>query len=283
MQSFLIMSPDSLGHGDLVRPLLKSTSNGLYHLYFNEGIEDKYDYVVFSAHDPSGFLYRKKAAILIAVVSYIPDVDSDEWPSFYTNLCLTNVVLIDRYNERILQEYHRPKNTTIFIDGSSMPTITPRRGIPAVGPYTVVNIDPGKPKLWDKYIEYYIQAKENRIKIVTDPREADIAVSLNPVGYGLAQYLSNEFSFYFTANNGEHTSILDSRNMHHLNKRLGGIIDVKGSAYVPQIKAEFKEFTDTLCTLLEHLSTTSNRLNRYHTTQTFMDRLFHQINATYKP
>ena len=282
MQSFLVLSPDNLYEHDLINslPLSSRTSNGLYTVVSNTKLKSKCDYTVVSAHDPSVFLHKKSANILISIVSYVPTMEYDSWANFYTNICLSDVLVIDRYNLEQLNTYAYPKKRIILLDGvdiATKPRITKKDD--EIGVYCV---DPVNRRLWDRFVEYNTSLKEPPFKVVTDVKEVDIAISMYPLGYGLTYQFVNKFPFFVTAFHEETSTILDARSIHHLDKRLGAIIDVKGSAYTPQIKEELKIFSETLVTLVGHLQTTKNELFRYKTNQSLMDRIFHQLNSTYK-
>jgi len=275
------MSPNNLYEYDVIYSFKsKYLTPSLYNVFFNEKIEAKYDFVLASAHDPSVFLYKKNANILISVISYVPTMDHDLWASFYTNICLSDVLVIDKYNLELLNQFSYPEKRIILIDGAHIsvkPKITKKEDL-----YTIYNADPVNKKLWDRFVEYNASVKDSTLKVTTNPKEAYIALSMYPLGYALTYQFVNQFGFFNTAFNNETSSILDSRSIHHLGKRLGPIMDVKGSAYTPQIKEELKVFSETLITLVDHLETTKMGLFRYSTNQPLLDRIFHQLNATYK-
>lgn len=282
MQSFNIMIPDNLGISDIISYLRNTSFNSLYNVFYNEKIESKYDYIVASAHDHSTFLYKNNANILISIISYVPDINDQKWANFYTNLCLTDVIVVDSYNKSILDTYAYPEKRIILIDGvdiTSKPQITKKFDDNC---YRILNID-ANTKLWDKYVEYLTSFKDHRLKITTNPSEADAILAMNPIGYGLTYVMVNRFPFFMSPANDQTSMILDARCIHYLDKRLGPIIEVRGSAFTPQIKEEFGVFTVTLTDILDHLQYSENKLFRYNTNQSLLDRIFHQLNATYTP
>lgn len=282
MQSFNIMIPDNLGITDIVTYLKNTPFNSLYNVFYNEKVESKYDYIVASANDPSTFLYKKNANILISVISYVPSMDDKRWPNFYTNLCLTDVIVVDNYNKSILDTYSYPEKRIIIMDGVAIPIKPHITKKASDDKYRILNIDTNT-KLWDKYVEYLVSFKDHKLEVTMNPSEADAVLAMNPIGYGLTYSMVNKFSFFMSPANDQTSTILDARCIHYLDKRLGALIEVKGSAFTPQIREEFGVFTATLTDLLDHLQSSRNKLFRYSTNQPLLDRVFHQLNATYIP
>lgn len=273
MQSFFIKR-NQTNYLDVINFIRPSDSNHYTVVY--EQPKDS-DFTIISAHSAS-FSIPPFKTVVIAMVSYVPNVDSEEWPQFYVNICRADILAIDQLNKEKLTKMPLPEKRFIITDAFSFGF----KKIPITkkDQLRIKNVDPNKTKLWDAFVEFIAtnkKWKKTKISVLDEP--ADIGMSFSPLGYNLAHCLTHNLPFLIVENS-EHSRYLDCRCNTYLHKILGNMININGRGFNAQIKDEFNTFMETTTTLLEHIQQ-NNDLVKFDSTINVVDAIFHSLNSMY--
>lgn len=237
-------------------------------------VEKQYDFILASAHDKKAFSYKGKAK-LILVVSYVPHVESKEWPGFYVNVCMADCLAMDRFVHDLFSTITLPEKRIIYLDACSPANQLTKVPLTlAKDKISLVNLDVGHDNIWNLFSEYVIQNHMSDFIIEKRITKDSVGVSFNGIGGALATNLSYAMRFVSTPYSPH--SLLDTRCFNTVKSKMGNLINMEGAAKTQVAREIFKDFVETLQTLLEHAE--KKPLLRFSSNLTVFDRIFFELN-----
>lgn len=260
---------------DSIKEAVKEASEKGYLI--DSSIKEKsYDFVIASAHDETT-LFQKAKGKLIVVISYIPHIDSKEWPSFYVNICMADVIAGDSYVKKALSSITYPEKRFINLDGctpSKLKSIEVS-DIPIKLP--LLSLDANK-DIWSKFTEHLIKYHNKKYQIVLDMPKHAIGIAFYPMGNVLATFMSHKLRHIMVEYNEFSSVYLDARCNHRISKAIGSLIHVQGGGTAQKIRETFDVFLDELSVLLDHSK--KHELFKFTSNVTIYNRIFNEINRS---
>jgi len=254
---------------DILNDRIEDNADRLYVLDHKK-VEKQYDFVIASAHDPNAFSYKKENK-LIVVISHVPDVNDEQWPAFYVNLCMCDAIACDSFIQEKLSSMTYPPKRIILLDGCT-PMKTQVAILNLTQKVNIVSLD-SKPDFWVKFARFVTQSDKFIVSNTIGPNSVGIA--FHPMSGTLAINMAQKL-YHIMVQNSPSSIYLDSRSNHHLGSRLGNLVNMGGEAPNKPFAEAFELLLEEIETLLDHSS--RHPIRKFTSSHNVFDRIFHEIN-----
>ena len=240
---------------------------------------NKVDFMIYSVHDPIQ-PKKEKAQIGIAVISYIPETTDKEWPNFYINLCLADVIACDTWVLEKLSDFSYPDKAHINLDGVNPPTrkldvssYSTEDGIPM---YCIGN---GMP-FWNAYANWLDKntGKDDypfRLHGVDSLDKALFVFGSEPIGQLLSNTLAANKRVWL-AYDSVSSLFLDSRFTHNFAPKLSKIREIAGSGQAQLVNTLFETMTSELTDLISH--SILHEVPKFTSNTSLLSRIMNEVN-----
>mgnify|MGYP001463519998 CR=1 FL=1 len=252
--------------------------NGLYVLY--PQYVEPVTFAIYSLHEPK-LNADVKSEKSIGVISYIPDMNSTEWPTFYINLCLAEIIACDSAIHAQMSSMSFPKKAWVNLDGiNPLVKAFPNEETPDGIPMYVVSNNPVFSGAYREWLNKRVNTDENpiQLRVVTDPQSAIVVLGMKPFG----QLISNTLSInkrVWLAYDPIGSLFLDSRLTHTYLKQISQINEIAGSVQSQMVASLFESMTEELSNLLAHASVSP--VPAFYSSETLVSRILNHLNRAY--
>lgn len=240
--------------------------------------EKHYEILIDSIHDYNLMPTKAYATNRVSVVSYVPSVNSEEWPQFYLQLCMSHIIASDSFIKKQLDEITYPiKGGWINLDGCTHEVVVSDSDVRDSINIGAYYSDESK-AIWHMY-EAYLDSnsflgEEIQVK-ATSLGDANVLVSFETVPPILANVYAKLLPFVWFEYDREHSLYLDSRFTHVYAKQFKPFLHMEGSAKMDRLKELFEEFTTTLLSLYLHSKV--NEIPKFTSNADIIGRIYNTL------